>query len=197
MVILSKIVSIALYCTSFLPLWISVLFIDVKNIITCDTNIMTEIISLICILVMLGISLVVLWLSFSNSKGNKEGVSEYTLISAKEEKTISIEYLLSYILPLVAFDFGKWDEVILFLIFFIILGYLCIKHNYLTLNIVLDLAHYNMYNCTLKNEDNIEIELSVLSRRKLNGQLGGKINLKPLNNEIRLDMEQNKIIAPE
>jgi hypothetical protein len=187
-VILSKIVSIALYCTSFLPLWISVLFIDIKNLFTSDTNIMTEIISLICILVMLLLSLVVLFCSFC--KGNKAGVSKYTLVSAKEEKIISIEYLLTYILPLVAFDFGKWDGVILFLIFFIILGYLCIKHNFLTLNIVLDFAHYNMYNCTLKNEDNIEIVLSVLSHRKLNGEHGTSIELKSLNNEISLDMNQ-------
>mgnify|MGYP000320977530 FL=1 len=60
---------------------------------------------------------------------------------------ITAEYLLSYILPLFAFDFTKWDEVVKFLIFFLTFGYLCIKHNSFSVNIVLELLGYKMYDC--------------------------------------------------
>lgn len=43
---------------------------------------------------------------------------------------ITAEYLLSYILPLFAFDFTKWDEVVKFLIFFLTFSYLCIRHGH-------------------------------------------------------------------
>lgn len=57
------------------------------------------------------------------------------------------EYLLSYILPLFAFDFTVWNGVVLFLIFFTILGFLCIKHNYFSVNIILEMAEFRFYNC--------------------------------------------------
>ena len=37
-----------------------------------------------------------------------------TINDAKESKTITAEFLLSYILPLFAFDFTQWDEVVKF-----------------------------------------------------------------------------------
>ena len=54
---------------------------------------------------------------------------EYTIVDAKENKSIITDYMLSYILPLFVFDFTQWDGVVMFLIFFITLGFLCIKHN--------------------------------------------------------------------
>ncbi|MBQ1502206.1 MAG: hypothetical protein IIZ45_06305, partial [Firmicutes bacterium] len=37
-----------------------------------------------------------------------EGTTPHKVLSATEEKTITAEYLLSYILPLFAFDFTQW-----------------------------------------------------------------------------------------
>lgn len=123
----------------------------------------------------------------TNSKG---GAFPQKLLVAKEEKTISAEYLLSYILPLFAFDFTQWSQVVLFLIFFITLGFLCIKHNYFSVNIILELVNFKFYKCTLENEDEKKTEQIVLSHRKLNGCIGDTIYLKSLNNECKLDISQ-------
>ena len=111
-----------------------------------------------------------------------------TLKRVKEEKTITAEYLLSYILPLFAFDFTLWSDVILFLIFFFSHGFLCIKHNHFSVNIVLELMGFGFYICVFKNEDGIEMEQLIISRRRLMGCIGEAIYLKPLNNEYRLDI---------
>ena len=50
-------------------------------------------------------------------KSNESGYCR-KVISAQEEKTITAEFLLSYILPLFTFDFRTWDGVFLFLIFY-------------------------------------------------------------------------------
>lgn len=125
---MSKIFSLSLYHTSFAPLWISILFIDIKSCIENTSNQWTEIISIGCILISCLIALIVLMVALCTN--GKEGTTPYKLILATEEKAITAEYLLSYILPLFAFDFTQWSQAILFLIFYLTLGFLCIRHNY-------------------------------------------------------------------
>lgn len=185
---MSKLFSLSLYHTSFLPLWVSILFIDIKSILEKDAHLTTEIISVSCILISMLIAVAVLLLVLC-TKG-KEGASQQTLISVKEEKSITAEYLLSYILPLFAFDFTRWDQVVLFLIFYLTLGFLCVRHNFFSVNIMLELAHYRFYSCHVSNEDNRETEQTILSHRRLNNCIGETIYLQSLNNEYKLDIEQ-------
>lgn len=96
----------------------------------------TEILSIIFIILFSAISLLVLKVNFSISE--KDTVEKFEIITVKECKTITVEFLLSYILPLFAFDFTLWDEAVEFLIFFFILAYLSIKHNVFSVNIILE-----------------------------------------------------------
>lgn len=179
---MSFIFSVEMYFTSFIPLWITILFVDIKSIIENTDNVQTEKISVI--LICIGCLICIFMplekhLSLSSEK--------YVLVSSKECKTVNSDFLLSYILPLFAFDFTRWDGVVQFLIFFIVLGYLCIKHNYFSVNIILELKKYNMYECTLKNSDGIEIERTVISKQRLCIKRGYEIELKTINNDILID----------
>ncbi|MDL2302467.1 hypothetical protein LJC58_08945 [Lachnospiraceae bacterium OttesenSCG-928-D06] len=185
---MSKLFSMSLYFTSFAPLWISVLFIDIKSMIENQSGLWTEKVSVMCIAFCSLISLIVL--IFELCENGKEGTNRFVIKYAKEEKTITAEYLLSYILPLFAFDFTTWSGVALFVVFFSTLGFLCIKHNHFSVNIVLELAKFSFYECELKNEDGVFIEKSVISHRKLSGSVGQEIYLKALNNEYSLDIKQ-------
>lgn len=118
---MSVITGFCMFFLSFFPLWISVLFIDIKSILEGNPNIWTEIISISLILLVSIISLVVLMHELNPR--NTSNQQEYRIVSAKEEKTITAEYLLSYILPLFAFDFTLWAEVVLFLVFFLVLHF--------------------------------------------------------------------------
>jgi len=184
----SKIFSLSLYYTSFAPLWISILFIDIKGCIENSSNRWTEFISIGCILILSLIALIVLMIALCTN--GKEGTTPHKIISATEEKTITAEYLLSYILPLFAFDFTQWSQVVLFLIFFLTLGYLCIRHNYFSVNIILEIANFRFYTCKVENEDGQIIEQRILSHRRLNGCIGETLYLKALNNEYKLDIQQ-------
>lgn len=50
------------------------------------------------------------------------------------------------------------------------------------------MAEFRFYNCILKNEDGIEFEQIIISRRRLTGCIGEELYLKALNNEYKLDI---------
>lgn len=185
---MSKIFSLCLYHTSFAPLWISILFIDIKSCIENPSNRWTEYISIGCILISCLIALIVLLAALCAN--GKEGTTPVKIVTATEEKSITAEYLLSYILPLFAFDFTQWSQVILFLIFYLTLGFLCIRHNYFSINIILEIANFRFYTCMVENEDGKNKEQRILSHRRLNGCIGETLYLKSLNNEYKLDVQQ-------
>lgn len=142
---MSILLSLSLYHTSFLPLWISILFIDIKSIVEGSPHLNTEIVELLCIVISLPICISIIFIVLHNKR--RERTIPQTLVSINEEKRIIVEYLLTYILPFFAFDFTRWDQVIPFLIFYLTLGFLCIRHNYLSVNIVLEIAGFRLYRC--------------------------------------------------
>ena len=183
---MSKLFFFSLYFTSFTPLWLSVLFIDIKSCIENSQSTVIEFYSIIVILIIWLISILIIKMVLFSKY--EEGTSRFILNSVKEEKSIASEYLLSYILPLFAFDFTKWDSVILFLIFFVTLAFLCIRHNYFSVNIVLEVLKYQVYTCEIENDDQISLTTSIISRKNLMAKKGEEIRLKALNNEYKLDV---------
>lgn len=183
---MSKLFFFSLYFTSFTPLWLSVLFIDIKSCIENSQSTVIEFYSIIVILIIWLISILIIKMVLFSKY--EEGTSRFILNSVKEEKSIASEYLLSYILPLFAFDFTKWDSVILFLIFFVTLAFLCIRHNYFSVNIVLEVLKYQVYSCEIENDDQISLTTSIISRKNLMSKKGEEIRLKALNNEYKLDV---------
>ncbi len=177
-----------LFFLSFLPLWISVAFIDIMSMVETDVCLWTEKISL----ALLGIGTVIsLFVVVSQMKKRKENpYIRPTLNKAVKQKAITAEYLLSYILPLFAFDFTKWKQVALFLIFFIMLTFLCLKHHYVYANIVLEVCGYTCYDCTLTKKDGGTFDTVVISRQELSGMLNCPINYAELDGGYGLDVKR-------
>lgn len=182
---MSLFISFSMYFLSFFPLWLTILFIDIKSLFDGGGDKWTEIISVIVILVCALISLIILFIKFYVADDEKYVLK---IEKAKESKTITAEFLLSYILPLFAFEFTQWDEVIKFLIFYLIFGFLCIRHNYFSVNIILELMRYRIYDCRLKNADNKVVEKTVISENTLTMRKGENIEVKMINNEYCLDL---------
>lgn len=188
---MSAITSFSMFFLSFCPLWISVLFVDIKSICEGNPNIWTEIISISLLLIVSIIALVVLKCELNPR--NTSNPQEFRIISAKEEKMITAEYLLSYILPLFAFDFTVWDEVVLFLIFFLVFAFLSIRHNYFSVNILLELLRYRFYSCELENEDNVSVSKIIVCQETLSAQIGNVIFVRAINNEYSVKISEKNI----
>ena len=182
---MSKLFTSALFFISFAPLWLSVIFVDTVSLLEDTQSSGIEKIGISTILVVFSISLVFV-LKKLRVEANSEA-ERYTILTVTEEKTVTSEFLLSYILPLFAFDFTQWKSVALFLIFFLTLGFLCVKHETFTVNIVLEVFGYQFYRCDLEDEDGNGITWKIISRTDLKGCVGDSVYLRPLNNECRLN----------
>lgn len=185
---MSLILSFCMYYLSFTPLWFTVLFIDIKSLIEGGDYKGTEIVNVVIIIIFLFATIIYLLCYFKESQSGF--FEEYEIIKAQESKMITAEFLLSYILPLFAFDFCRWDQVVEFLIFFSVLGFLCIRHNYFSVNIILEIMKYKVYECTIKNNDGIPIEKIVISKNPLTLKKGHPITLRLLNNDVFLDIKK-------
>lgn len=158
----------ALFYTSFSPLWLTIVFIDVINIINSGKNLTTEYISISVILITFIITVKIIHKSIKRI--SEASFQMYIIKDAIQEKGITSEFLLSYILPLFAFDFTSWVSVVQFLFYFFVLSFLCIRNNNIYANVILEIFKYKFYSCELALEaekDNEQINAIVISNKNL------------------------------
>lgn len=188
--LMSKIFSMAVYITSYFPLWLSVLFLDIRSLVIANADYYTEIFSICLIVVMNFISFVFIK---SSLKKKTNGTHSFIVKSIKEEKNVSAEFLLTYVLPLFAFDFTTWNGMVLFAIFFLFIGYLEIEHNCVPNSIVFDFIGYSWYSCSFV-DDGIgkTIETKVLIRKKCILSENEIVITQKINNEVWLIVENTQ-----
>ena len=114
----------------------------------------------------------------------------------EERKVMSAEVLLSYVLPLLAFDFGSWVGMVQFLLFFFVLLLLQVRHHAITGNVFLELLGYRFYDCKYYNEEashneetRIAKDAKLITRRYLGGEDGVKLNVAFLNDQVALEVD--------
>ena len=179
---MSSFFSCTIFFLSFTPLWLSIIFIDTISILTDKCCVWTEVISICCIAVGFLISSITLSLYLKHGLVN--GNRKYTVLSAKEEKTISVEFLLSYVMPLFAFDFKNWQQTVLFLHLFIILCWLCVKHNHFSNNVVFEALGYRVFRCLLDSEDHKQVDVNVITKENMILSLQEEVLIEFVNNDF-------------
>lgn len=146
-----------MFFTSFLPLWISIVVTDlwtignkiVENSKEAFENSRIEIITIV---LLIGYTLFSMFyisriISVQERSTNKE---QGIIVRAKRANKLSAEFLLAYILPMIAFDFSYMNNIVLFLIYFVVLSFLCIRNSNVYTNIFLELKGYKMYECDIE-----------------------------------------------
>lgn len=157
-----------MFVTSFIPLWLSIIVIDVWTIVlfvlenwnrkgklsdnlirvlygNCIQFVSIVVISILVLVSIIGIN------SFLDKKlvKDKNHLPESKIEKATRANKLSSEFLLAYILPMIAFDFGNPQNIALFTIYFSVLAYLCIRNNNIYTNIFLEFKGYRIYTCDL------------------------------------------------
>lgn len=181
---MSKLFSLSMYFLSFIPLWIIVLFVDAKSLLEGTDHKYTEILSIVLVTCGVFFSMIIQQCEWGIKN---ETHDKFIVIEVKECKTMTTDYLIANVLPLIAFDFTQWDEVLKFMIVFLLMGYLCVRHNIFSVNIFMELMNYKQYDCRLINEDRIEIDMKVISRNALTMEKGNSIGVRQINNEYYLE----------
>lgn len=188
---MSALLSFSLFFVSFLPLWISILFIDIKSVFIDRTQYpFTEWISIITIALGLILSMIIVLAAFLKKEYGSSGI--YTLKEAKLNKTVTFNFMMTYIMPLMAFEFTEWAGAALFVFFFLVSWYFNQRYHVFSANLILELCGYRYYDCILQVVDvtrsDICKEYTLLSKRNLLIQGQDEICVKSLNNEIKMDV---------
>ena len=165
-----------MFVTSFIPLWFSIVVFNIWKIVENSIDVWDKKSKYICNIVKsieeskveLSVTLAIIlfvWISvsginsFIKDRKSTENNPKGKIIRATKANKLSSEFLLAYILPMIAFDFGDIKDIVLFIIYFSVLAYLCIRNNNIYTNILLEFKGYKMYNC--------DIECLVLEQKKI------------------------------
>ena len=180
----------ALFFLSLFPLWVSILFVDIVSIWSNHSALITEWVGVIVIsLILIASVLLVVVARFSWIEESEK--RSFILVEAREEKTLTAEYLLSYILPLIAFDVTCWDGAVLFAFFFLVLSFLSIRHRIFVFSLAFEIFGYKAYVCKLEAESGGKpLHKIVISKNPLNVHLEECLNSRTLTNEYIIDFSK-------
>ena len=184
---MKKMFKLSVFFVSYTPLWLSISYIDLMNVFYHRTpNPWTEVlsVSVICFAYIISVPNMV----FTMRRLGKENSEQLQIKAVKEQKTASLEYMLSFVLPMFAFEFTQWETVILFILYFAVLSYLTLKHNLLVANIVFEVLHYQFYDVTVINGYSVEVTREVISKRSLENLQAETIFLRSMNNGFWCDV---------
>lgn len=179
---MNKFFKISMFITSFIPLWASVVFLDILSLQDKSQFHTTEIIGLVIMGIMLLFSIVIIIISINHV--SPTDFQNYTIVEVSQEKGVTSEFLLSYILPLFVFKFTEWTGIIQFLIYYLILMFLCVRNNNVYANLILELGRYKFYSCTLKwkpEKKSLPIQAIVISRENLCAAKNNTVRVAALN----------------
>lgn len=213
---MSRVFKWNMFFTSFLPLWASIIVSDIWTVISegykfvkgLDTvpvsingfvhevfrflgSVPIQLVSILILLLHISVSThyITKEIKLQESSSNKE---KGCILRAKRANKLTAEFLLAYILPMIAFDFGSLDSIALFLIYFVVLSFLCIRNGNVYTNIFLEFKGYKMYECDIEcgvmNKKYIYMDCIVISKNNLTQPLPRKIQYFDFENYIYIDI---------
>ena len=202
-----------MFVTSFIPLWISIIIFDLWDLVAeavasyskegtlleklcyfaLDNTI--QIISITVIVIMVAFSICGIN-KFLRNRENSQQNPTGTILKAKKANKLSSEFLLAYILPLIAFDFSDLKSIASFLTYFIILAFLCIRNNNIYTNIMLEFKKYRIYSCDIQcpapgNQTIIYYDSLIISKEDLTSLENKKAKYWDCDNYIYIHIKEN------
>ena len=202
-----------MFVTSFIPLCISIIIFDIWDLIDYAITdypkkgkSLEKLLSFACgnIIQIISIIVIIIVVTFSihginkflkdreNSRQNPTG----TILKAKKANKLSSEFLLAYILPLIAFDFSNLKSIALFLTYFAILAFLCIRNNNIYTNIMLEFKKYRIYSCDIQRpapgkQTIVYYDSLIISKEDLTSLQNKKIKYWDCDNYIYIHIKEN------
>lgn len=202
-----------MFVTSFLPLWGSIIIVDIWSIIenainiwNCKLKFENNLLALIlkCKLQFASITVIIIVilvstlgiLSFLKARNASKSNPKGKIITAIKANKLSSEFLLAYILPMIAFDFTDIKDVVLFIVYFSVLAFLCIRNNNVYTNILMEFKGYKMYKCSIEckraGKDYLYDDSLIISRQDLTQQKENHIYYWDFDNCIYIALDGGK-----
>lgn len=184
---MNKLFKYSAFFVSYTPLWASILYVDFMSLLYHKTpNRWTEMISITLIVLAYVISVINMVRTLKGM--SKENSEKLRITDVHEQKTAALEYVLTFVLPMFAFEFTQWESCILFAIYFLTLLILCSKHNLLFANMVFEVLNYRFYDVAVQNGHGKSVDREVISKQHLENMKEEDIYLRSMNNGFWFDV---------
>ena len=205
-----------MFFTSFLPLWVSIVICDIWSLVEgCYAAIISleeyptsfqqtaelvkaflfkyqiEVVSVLFLVVYSIVCICHINKIIRNQQRSKNKLVGNVKVARRANK-LSAEFLLAYILPMIAFDYSTCKGIVLFLIYFCVLSFLCVRNNNVYTNIFFELKGYKMYECDIEckilDKTFEYTDCLVMSKQNLVQALPRKINYFDFDNYIYIEI---------
>ena len=202
-----------MFFTSFLPLWCSIILSDLWVIVNDAViyftsqelagmhwqrvigrflwQIKIEAITTVLLIIFIFISIYQINKTIREQEKNKNK-EHGTVKKAKRANKLTAEFLLAYILPMIAFDYSDLKSVVLFLIYFSVLSFLCVRNSNVYTNILLEFKGYRMYECDIEcgvmNGKHLYTDSLIISKNNLTQTVPHEISYFDFENYIYIEI---------
>ena len=209
---MSKIFKWHMFITSFLPLWLSIIILNIGKTVTIGINnwnkeisffknlgkiCLDNIIGLVFAFVILAIAIwstITIIRFIKKQNKNIEITSRYIIKDIKPCSNLTAEYIIAYILPMLVFDFNSLLYIILFLLYFCILAFVSIRNNHVYTNLLFELKGYRIFKATvirkIINKEFVYNDCIVLSKENIGSASGEEFPCYDFQNSIFLNLKQ-------
>lgn len=150
-----------IFISSYIPLYI-ILFVQY-----CDFSekiCKQPLIFTLLIIILLAFLMLIILINYISNRNNI--IKSIELRNVKKLKESNLTYLLSNIIPLIAFDFTNKQQIVSFLIIFFILLLMYVKYNLIVYNPTTELLGYTNYSAELYKNDKKIRDITILSKCK-------------------------------
>lgn len=150
-----------IFISSYIPLYI-ILFVQY-----CDfsKNLFKQpLLVTLLIIIILFFFMLIVFIKYISSTNNIIKTTEVR--NVKKLKESNLTYLLSNIIPLIAFDFTNKQQIVSFLIIFFVLLLMYVKYSLIAYNPTTELLGYTNYSAELYKNDKKVRDITILSKCK-------------------------------
>lgn len=158
------------FCLEFLaftPLWALVMMRCANSIwIAGGSNLLSEYVGIIggCV----AFAVAVICVGYARQRSFLGTESErWQIVSCKEEKLVTVRFLIENVFPLFCFDCKTGEGLALTAAYFLVLASVAARHRHFPVNVWLEWFGYSFYACRVRYADKVDRDAIIVSNKHL------------------------------
>jgi hypothetical protein len=179
---MSVLQSFCLVFLAFTPLWVFVVLRCANSILIVNrANLISEYVGIIGVCIAFAVAAICIEYTRRRSFLGV-GRERWLIVSCKEDKLVTVKFLIENVFPLFCFDCTTGEGLALTVAYFLVLASVAAKHRHFPLNVWLEWLGYSFYACRVRYDDETEWDALVVSKKHLY-QAKNEVWLSKINNE--------------
>ena len=155
---------------AYTPLWLMVAIRDLNSILWGDRQHLVAEWTGMGVIAVFGL-IGLIWTCVASRKWfYAKDPNQFKIVSCKEQKTVTVNFVIENVLPMLVFDPTTAEGLALTLVYFLVIASLAVRHRHFPANVVVEWLGWTFYECNLMPQQGEDAQMrTVLSRTYLGG----------------------------